>query len=140
MRSGGVTSEVAATLGCALAEDGTECATEMLKPRIGDYLVWGMDFRFLSQAALVRIFTIFDLSGIWEESWDADAGERVRVYHSMFTPEGFGAVIYPEVQYNFGGGFELHAGALLQLGPTTSKFGDPAAGGSMIWTRARYSF
>jgi len=140
VREGGVTTEVLDTLGCVLAESGEKCAREVLKPRIGDYLVWGLDFRFLSQKLLLRIFTIWDLVGVWEEQWDDDAGERVRVYHNMFSEQGFGAVIYPEVNYNFGNGLEIHAGALIQLGQITGKFGDPAAGGSMIWTRAKYSF
>jgi hypothetical protein len=49
-------------------------------------------------------------------------------------------VIFPEFTYNFGHGFELSAGALVKLGKTQTKFGDPAAGGSEIWTRARFSY
>ena len=49
-------------------------------------------------------------------------------------------MIYPELRYNFGGGFELHVGALLQFGKSYTKFGDPAGGGHQVFTRARYSF
>jgi hypothetical protein len=62
------------------------------------------------------------------------------VSHSMFTSEGFSASIYPELDYNFGNGLELGAGALVLLGASTTKFGDPAAGGSLAFVRGRYSF
>jgi hypothetical protein len=140
VRDGGVTTEVGDTLGCVLGENGEACAYEIQKPRIGDYLVWGLDIRFLSQAALVRLFAIVDLVGVWEESYDPGLGERVRVHHDLFSSDGFSAIIYPEIQYNFGNGFEMHAGALFQLGKPATKFGAPENGGSMIWTRARYAF
>ena len=140
VREGGVTTDTLETLGCVLEENGEKCAREILKPRIGDYLVLGLDFRFLSQKLLVRLFTIWDMVGVWEDKWDENAGQRTRIHHNMFTKEGFGAVIYPEINYNFGNGLEIHGGALIQLGQFTGKFGDPAAGGSLIWTRAKYSF
>jgi hypothetical protein len=48
-------------------------------------------------------------------------------------------VVYPEVSYNFGNGLELSSGALLQFGKTYTKFGDPTAGGSVAFARARFS-
>ena len=144
VRQGGITSEAMDTLTCATSRDGTKCAHEILRPRLGDYLVLGIDFRFLSERALLRIFTIWDLNGVHEERWDEKAangaGERVRQHHSMFSAEGFSAVLYPEFLYNFGNGLELGAGALLMLGRPHTKFGDPATGGSQVWTRARFSF
>ena len=77
---------------------------------------------------------------VWIEQWDEDSSSRVREHFGMFTKEGFSAVFYPEVQYNFGGGFELHAGALVYAGQEYSKFGSAETGASIIWTRARYSF
>jgi hypothetical protein len=44
-----------------------------------------------------------------------------------------------ELQYNFGGGFEMHVGALLQFGESYTRFADPAAGGHQFLMRARYS-
>ena len=41
--------------------NGTQCATETMPPRIGDYLVLGADFKFLDDAGLFRLFTIWDL-------------------------------------------------------------------------------
>ena len=140
VRDSGVDNDLMATNLCALNRDGESCAWETLKPRLGDYLVLGADVRFLSNAALFRLFTIWDLIGVYEERWDAEAEERVRTTHGMFTKEGFSAVIFPELSYNFGNGLELGGGVLVQLGKKQSKFGDPAAGGSLAWTRARYSF
>ena len=61
-------------------------------------------------------------------------------HRSLFTSDGFSAVIYPEINYNFGRGLELGAGALLMLGKDHTKFGDPATGGNQIFTRARWQF
>ncbi|NOZ86602.1 MAG: hypothetical protein GXP49_10095 [Deltaproteobacteria bacterium] len=113
-------------------------AVEILRPRLADYLVFGMDFKFLDGRALLRFFSIWDLTGVYEDRWDA--GGRVRKHYGMFTNKGFSAVIYPEFNYNFGDGFDLGLGALLQLGKDYTKFGDPAAGGSFVWTRARYRY
>ena len=140
VRDGGVTSDSVGTAGCAIAQDGTECAWETLRPRIGDYAVLGFDIRFLSNAALLRLFTVLDLSGAVDDRWDPAAQARVQTKYGAFTKEGFGAVLFPQLAYNFGGGLELSGGALIQLGPKTGKFGDPAAGGSILWTQAKYSF
>lgn len=122
------------------AIDGRQCARETLRPRLGDYVVLGLDFNFAAQRGLFRLFTIWDMTGIYFDQWDAEAGERVRTYRHAFTNDGFSAVIYPDFRWNFGKGFELHAGALVQLGKPYTKFGAPENGGHLIWTRARYSF
>jgi hypothetical protein len=143
VRKGGVvpgTSGIA-LLNCAKNHEGcSPLAVETLYPHIADYLVLGLDFKFLSDRALLRLFTIWALSGMYEEKWDATAATRVRTHHSMFTSEGFSAVLYPEFNFNFGNGLELAAGALVMLGDDSTKFGDPAAGGTLIWTRARFSY
>jgi hypothetical protein len=120
--------------------NGTQCAKETLANRLGDYLVLGADFKFLDDAGLFRLFTIWALDGTVDSSYDPVQQKRVTVPHSIFTSQGFSAAIYPEVDYNFGNGLELGAGALLLLGNSTTKFGDPAAGGSLLFTRGRYSF
>ena len=144
VRKGTVDSgNISEVLACAMLGQSANCAktaTELMRPRLGDYLVLGVDFRFLSDKALLRLFTIWDLSGITEEKWDKTANERVRTHHNMFSADGFSAVIYPEFVYNFGNGLELGAGALLMLGKEHTKFGDPATGGSQVWTRARFSY
>ncbi|MBW2528907.1 MAG: hypothetical protein JRI23_32325 [Deltaproteobacteria bacterium] len=128
------------TLGCALNRDGTECVREIQRPKINDYLVVGVDLRFLENRALVRIFNILYLNGVWIEQFDPARGQRVREHKSIATEEGFSMVIFPEVSYNFGNGLELAGGALVQLGKDYSRFGDPQGGGSLAWTRGRYSF
>jgi hypothetical protein len=125
---------------CVTPRDGKTCAVEVLRPKIGDYLATVIDFKFLNDAALLRLFTMFDLAGYHRTSWSESKQKRITRYFSLFTPEGFSAVIYPEFNYNFGNGLELGCGALLELGKAYTKFGDPAAGGSLVWTRGRYSF
>jgi len=119
---------------------GRTCVRELLRPRLGDYLVLGLDFKFLNDAALFRFFTIWDLTGLVEEGWDEAQGRRVRKTHHPFTDKAFSAVIYPSLSYNFGHGLTLTGGALLKFGKPWTKFGDPAAGGSIIWTSAKYAF
>ncbi len=125
---------------CVIPKDGTMCATETLLPKLGDYLVLGADFKFLDDAGLFRFFTIWALDGVTMSAWDDTQMKRVMTSFSMFTKQGFSASIYPEVDYNFGNGLELGAGALVLLGADYTKFGDPAAGGSLVFTRGRYSF
>jgi hypothetical protein len=139
-RAGGVDSDALGTSTCSFNQDGTECAWELSRPRIGDYIVLGADIRFANNNGLLRIFTITDVGGAREEHWDADTGERVATIHGPFSEKGFSAVIFPELGYNFGNGFELSSGVLLEMGQRHTKFGDPAAGGSVVWSRARYSF
>jgi hypothetical protein len=141
VRKSDVTTSDADTLSqCVLPRDGSRCAREILHPRLGDYVVVGVDIRFLDDAALLRLFAILDVSGVVEAQWSDEAGARVETRRSPWSPEGFSAVIFPELDYNFGNGLELGVGALLELGRDSTKFGDPAAGGSVVWTRGRYSF
>src|SRR5262249_55809564 len=101
---------------CVIPKDGTQCAYEVLAPRLGDYLVLGADFKFLEDAGLFRIFTVWALSGVTMSQWDDAQQKRVMTHHSLFSSEGFSASIYPELDYNFGNGLELGAGALVLLG------------------------
>ncbi len=118
--------------------DGSRCAREILRPRVADYIVAGVDVRFLDDQLLTRLFTILEVSG-YEESTVSRSGRRVRNALPFYTPEGFSAAIFPEVSYNFGNGLELGVGALFNLGKSYTKFGDPAAGGSISFLRARYT-
>lgn len=141
VRKSGVTSPDTQTITkCVIPKDGTECAQETFRRRLGDYVVIGVDLKFLNDNALLRLFTIWDVTGVEEEHWDRELRQRVRTHHSMFSKEGFSAILYPEFNYNFGNGLELAVGALIGLGEDYTKFGDPAAGGDLIWTRGRFSF
>jgi hypothetical protein len=151
VRQGGVTAEdpVLCLLNEIVLENNDEATaaqncgnrytTEVLRPRIGDYIVFGIDLKFADDNALFRLFTIWDISGYYKSYYDADQGRRVQKYMSLFG-DGFSMVIFPEFNYNFGNGLEIGLGVLFQLGKKYTKFGDPAAGGSLAWTRARYSF
>src|SRR5262249_54843361 len=127
-------------LSCALQKDGTQCAREILRPRLGDYVVLGVDLKFFDTALLIRTFFILDVTGFVVDEWSDEEGKRVQTKVSPFSKEGFSSVIFPEINYNFGNGLELATGVLLQLGKDYTKFGDPAAGGSLVWTRGRFSF
>jgi hypothetical protein len=137
---GGVTSQPGDTLACLATQNGTNCAREILRPRLGDYLVLGVDLKFREERVLLRLFTIWPLNGVVDDHYDEAKGKRVQTKHNMFTPEGFSAVIYPELNYNFRNGLELGLGALFMLGRDSTKFGDPATGGTLVFGRARYSF
>ena len=112
---------------------------EILRPRIGDYLVLGADFKFLDDKVLLRLFTIWDLTPLERESWDPQREERVKRRLALFGADGFSAVLFPQFSYQFGNGLETSIGALVQLGKGYTKFGDPAAGGSLLWTKVRFS-
>src|SRR5690606_19200117 len=105
-------------------QSGQRCVRETLRPNIGDYVVLGMDVKLFSQRLLLRMFTILEATGYETRTWDNAAQARVTTYHHPFSEEGFSAILYPEVGYNFGNGLELGGGALIQLGRTYTKFGD----------------
>jgi hypothetical protein len=118
---------------------GNRYAREIVRPRIGDYLGIVLDFKWLEDRGLFRLFFMWDLSGYYESYYDPAQSRRVLKYLSLFG-DGFSAMLYPELTYNFGNGLELSAGALIMFGKDYTKFGDPASGGSMVFTRARYSW
>lgn len=123
-----------------LIGDGTKCAREVLAPKLGDYVVLGVDLKFFDEAALLRLFTIWSMSGVTIDEWSDTENKRVSKHYGLFTKEGFSAVLFPELDYNFGNGLELGAGALIELGKDYTKFGDPAAGGSTVFTRGKFAF
>ena len=145
-QSGVTTSDADTRARCVLSPqltligDGTKCAREVLAPKLGDYAVIGADFKFFDDAMLVRLFTLWSMSGITIDEWSETEQKRTRKHYGLFTKEGFSAVLFPEVNYNFGNGLELGAGALIELGKDYTKFGDPAAGGSTVFTRGKFSF
>ena len=119
---------------------GEQCVTEILRARMSDLAVIGVDLYFDNGNGLIRLFTITDLTGARYESYDAGKGERVQERYGAFTKNGYSQVLYPMTEYKFGDGFALQTGALIQLGKRYTKFGDPANGGSFVYTQARYAF
>ncbi len=139
VRQSGVV-EGANILSCALSKNGETCAREILRPRLGDYVILGTDLKFMNDAALFRLFTILDVTGLEERTWDDEQSKRVTRKISPFSAEGFSMVLFPSLEYNFGNGLELSAGGLFQLGKSYTKFGSAETGGNVLWTRGRYSF
>jgi len=141
VRQGESQSDQSDLLTCQTSGDFRTCnSREILRQRLGDYMVFGLDFKFLDDRLLLRLFSILDLTGIEEAEWDRRAQRMIKKHSSFYTEKGFSMVIYPELGYNFGNGLEVGLGVLLQLGEDYTKFGDPAAGGSLAWARARFSF
>jgi hypothetical protein len=148
VRQGGVSQKAqanpSALFACALNLTST-CANagqyteEILRQRLGDYVVIGLDIHFADDKALIRLFNILEVTGYYHDYWSDADNRRVQKFLSPFG-EGFSMIVYPEFNYNFGNGLDLGFGALVQLGKDFTKFGDPAAGGSLVWTRARYRF
>jgi hypothetical protein len=139
VRAGGVDSAIEQTIDCAVVyKSGRRCATETLRYRIGDYGVLGADIT-ISQT-LLRLFGMVDLTGYRTTHWSEGKQRRKAVDHSAFSVEGFSAVIYPELSQNMGDGLTLSAGALLMVGEPHTKFGDPAAGGDLLFGRGSYRF
>ena len=138
------------TLDCfdlgAQAGNGNLCAKEYLRPRLGDYLVAGMDFRFYKSKMLFRLFFILDLSGVHIEEWVArdpnnpTVGRRERTHKNAFTGDGFSMVVFPSLTWSVGSGVELSAGAFWMIGKTHTKFGDTATGGSVVFAKGRFLF
>ncbi len=128
---------------CAIFEGTASCgpryANEVIRPRLGDYAILGLDFKFADDRALLRLFAILDLGPYYRDYYDDMQGTRVRRYLKIFG-DGFSAILFPEFDYNFGNGFEMGIGGLIQMGKNYTKFGDPAASGTFVWTRARYSY
>lgn len=84
--------------------------------RQGDYVVAGVDHRSFSDTLLLRVFGI--------------AGLR--------DPRSY--VVFPQVVWSVADGAELTLGAFVMLGDFDSKFGDPAAGGTVVFTKAKVYF
>jgi hypothetical protein len=141
VRESGVTTSSPSATGtlCVVPNNGDQCAREVLRRREGDYAVVGVDLNFLSNKALLRLFGIVDVTGYVVDQWDMTSQRRAQTYLSPFSSGGYSVVLYPDFNYNFGNGFELGCGALLELGKSYTKFGDPAAGGTVVFTRARFS-
>ena len=112
----------------------------MVRSTLGDYIVFGTDFRFWESRALLRVFAIVELSGYERRSWDEAKGERVVTKFSPFSAEGRSMILFPELGYNFGNGFEWSIGGLVPIGEEYTKFADPAVGGSLLWSRVQLRY
>ncbi|MEC7948463.1 MAG: hypothetical protein VX265_12935 [Myxococcota bacterium] len=127
---------------------GETCVKEWMRPRVGDYAVVGTDVRWNQGRSLLRIFAILDMTPILitaPEDPDQDyatPGEVPRTSQTFQWSTGTARsmVLYPELSHKLGNGFEMAAGAVVMVGEPWTKFGDPATGGTQVFTRAKYAF
>jgi len=111
---------------------------EMRRLRQGDYLVLGADISL--GRMVLRLFSITDLTGYVLEERGANSGDVSTSRFSPFSKRGFSGVVYPELMFDLGDGLDLSIGTVQLLGQTHTKFGDPAAGGDIAFTKANYTF
>jgi len=111
---------------------------EIRRLRLGDYLVLGSDIAL--GGATLRLFSLLDMTGYQTETADGSGGERNIVKHSAWSEDGFSAVLYPELMFNFGNGLTAGLGTVQLFGKAHTKFGDPAAGGDLVFVRGSYDF
>lgn len=109
---------------------------EIRRHRLGDYLVLGSDIAL--GGPVLRLFSLFDLSGYRTENTSGDGVATTA--HSPFSEEGFSAVFYPELMVPLQSGLQLSAGAVAMFGKPYTKFGDPAAGGTLAFAKASQRF
>ena len=90
--------------------------------RIGDYMVLGADLKLFSDALLIRLFGAFKIPHVDE-------------LYPKFT-----AVIFPQLAWAVWDATELSLGAFIFLGDSSTKFGDPAAGASELFAKAKFTY
>ena len=90
--------------------------------RIGHYLVVGSDLKLFSDQLLIRLFGAFKVPQMGDED-------------PKFT-----AVLFPQIAWAVWDATELSVGAFIFLGDRDTKFGDPAAGASEIFVKARFTY
>jgi len=98
-----------------------------VEARVGDYIVAGVDIKTLREKLLLRLFGVIKLPSVdlASQLWDD------------YTPTG---VLFPQIIWSVFDATEILVGGFLLLGDRSSKFGDPAAGGSEVYVKAKVSF
>jgi hypothetical protein len=95
--------------------------------RIGDYIVAGLDVKALRDRLLFRFFGVVKLPSV-------DLGTRL---FDDYSPTG---VLFPQIVWTVWDATELMVGGFIMLGDRSTKFGEPAAGGTEIFAKAKVSF
>ena len=88
---------------------------EVTGPREGNFVVAGADYKVHDDRVLLRLFGVYDF----------DDGS---------------SVVFPQVVATTFSAVELSLGAFVYVGSPTTKFGDPAAGASQAFARAKFSW
>jgi hypothetical protein len=101
--------------------------------RIGHYLVPGFDIKLFNDALLLRFFAAFKVPSI------DDQGSATTPGHETDNQK-FTAVLFPQIAWAVWDATELSLGAFIFLGDSDTKFGDPAAGASEIFMKARFTY
>ena len=98
-----------------------------IESRLGDYIVAGVDVKTLHDRLLLRLFGVLKVPSVDLETrlWDD------------YAPTG---VLFPQIIWTVADATELMLGGFVLLGDRSTKFGDPAAGASEIFVKARVSF
>ena len=98
-----------------------------VESRMGDYLVAGVDVKTLQDRLLFRLFGVLKVpsvdlaSGLWDD------------YQAT-------GVLFPQIIWMVYDASELMLGGFVMLGDRSTKFGDPAAGGTELFLKGKVSF
>ena len=111
---------------------------EIRRYRLGDYMVLGTDLMF--GKGTLRLFSIVDLTGYQHEQGSGATGKREITRYGPFSKKGHSVVLYPELMVGLGDGLKLSVGTVQLFGARHTKFGDPAAGGDLVFSKVRYDF
>ncbi len=90
--------------------------------RIGHYAVAGADIKVFNDQLLIRFFGAFKIPQIGDQD-------------PRFT-----AVLFPQLVWAVWDATELSLGSFVFLGPRDSKFGDPAAGATELFLKAKFTY
>jgi hypothetical protein len=124
------------------AKDQSE--TPRVEQRLGDYIVAGADVHLASDRLLLRVFAVIKLPSL---NFSPGAGESVTDEFQLCDPAKmqatcykFTGVLFPQLIWSVWEATELSVGGFIFIGDRTTKFGDPAAGASEVFAKAKFSF
>jgi hypothetical protein len=96
--------------------------TPRCEARLGHYIVVGSDIKLFSDQLLLRFFGVFKIPQIGDQN-------------PKFT-----SVLFPQIAWAVWDATELSVGGFVFLGDHDTKFGDPAAGASEVFMKARFTY
>lgn len=96
--------------------------------RIGDYLVGGLDLKFLGETIALRAFGVLKLPSLYFEDG---------AHFDEWRPTG---TLLTQLGWKVWDGTEINLGGLVFLGDRSTKFGDPATGASELFLKAKFAY